>query len=66
MELRTIIRTDVAASAIAHLTLVALIILISEVHPFRATPPETVTVDIVTPEEVKREEIGRASCRERV
>jgi outer membrane biosynthesis protein TonB len=56
MELRTIIRTDVAASAIAHLTLVALIILISEVHPFRATPPETVTVDIVTPEEVKREE----------
>jgi len=56
MELRTIIRTDVAASAIAHLTLVALIILISEVHPFHATPPETVTVDIVTPEEVKQEE----------
>ncbi|MDD1536301.1 MULTISPECIES: hypothetical protein [unclassified Bradyrhizobium] len=56
MELRTIIRTDIAASAIAHLTLVALIILISEVHPFRATPPETVTVDIVTPEEVKQEE----------
>ncbi|MCK1622816.1 hypothetical protein IVA98_06050 [Bradyrhizobium sp. 160] len=56
MELRKIIRTDVAASAIAHLTLVALIILISEVHPFHAAPPEAVTVDIVTPEQVKEEE----------
>lgn len=56
MELRTIIRTDVAASAIAHLTLVALIILISEVRPFHAAPPETVSVDIVTPEQVKQEE----------
>lgn len=57
MELRTIIRTDLAASAIAHLTLVTLIILISEVHPFHAAPPETVSVDIVTPEQVKQEEI---------
>ncbi|RXH00983.1 hypothetical protein [Bradyrhizobium zhanjiangense] len=55
MELRKIIRTDVAASAIAHLTLVALIILISEVHPFHAAAPETVSVDIVTPEQVKDE-----------
>jgi len=55
MELRKIIRTDIAASAIAHLTLVALIIVISEVHPFHAAPPETVTVDIVTPEQVKEE-----------
>jgi outer membrane biosynthesis protein TonB len=56
MELRKIIRTDIAASAIAHLTLVALIIVISEVHPFHAAPPETVAVDIVTPEQVKQEE----------
>ena len=56
MELRKIIRTDIAASAIAHLTLVGLIVLISEVHPFRAAPPETVAVDIVTPEQVKQEE----------
>jgi hypothetical protein len=56
MEPRKIIRTDIAASAIAHLTLVGLIILISEVHPFRNQPPETVTVDIVTPEQVKQEE----------
>ncbi|RXT45004.1 hypothetical protein [Bradyrhizobium betae] len=56
MELRKIIRTDLAASAIAHLTLVGLIILISEVHPFHAAPPETVAVDIVTPEQVKEQE----------
>ena len=56
MELRKIIRTDIAASAIAHLTLVALIIVISEVHPFHPAPPETVAVDIVTPEQVKQEE----------
>lgn len=56
MELRKIIRTDIAASAIAHLTLVVLIIVISEVRPFHAAPPETVTVDIVTPEQVKQEE----------
>lgn len=57
MELRKIIRTDIAASAVAHLTLVALIIVISEVHPFRSQLPETVSVDIVTPEEVKQEEV---------
>lgn len=56
MELRKIIRTDIAASAIAHLTLVALIIVISEVHPFHSAPSETVAVDIVTPEQVKQEE----------
>ncbi|MBR1128251.1 hypothetical protein [Bradyrhizobium iriomotense] len=56
MELRKIIRTDIAASAIAHLTLVALIIVISEVRPFHAAAPETVSVDIVTPEQVKQEE----------
>ena len=56
MERRKIIRTDIAASAIAHLTLVALIIVISEVHPFHSAPPETVAVDIVTPEQVKQEE----------
>ncbi|MCA1388031.1 hypothetical protein ABH999_006771 [Bradyrhizobium yuanmingense] len=56
MELGKIIRTDIAASAIAHLTLVALIIVISEVRPFHSQPPETVAVDIVTPEQVKQEE----------
>lgn len=63
MELRKIIRTDIAASAIAHLTLVGLIILISEVHPFHAAPPETVAVDIVTPEQVQ-EEIKEQEAKE--
>ncbi|WP_369723206.1 MULTISPECIES: hypothetical protein [unclassified Bradyrhizobium] len=56
METRKIIRTDIAASAIAHLTLVALVILVSEVRPFHPAPPEAVTVDVVTPEQVKQEE----------
>lgn len=56
MELGKIIRTDIAASAIAHLTLAALIIMISEVHPFHSAPAETVAVDIVTPEQVRQEE----------
>ena len=64
MELRKIIRTDIAASAVAHLTLVALIILISEVHPFHAAAPETVSVDIVTPEQVKEEE-AKAKAEEK-
>src|SRR3954451_12517186 len=55
MEPRKIIRTDIAASAIAHLTLVGLIILIREVHPFYAAPPETVSIDIVTPEQVQEQ-----------
>lgn len=63
MEPRKIIRTDIAASAIAHLTLVGLIILISEVRPFHAAPPETVSVDIVTPEQVK-EEIEKQETKE--
>ncbi|MBI5264886.1 MAG: hypothetical protein HY852_24080 [Bradyrhizobium sp.] len=53
MEARRIIRTDVAASAIAHVSVVAFIILLSEVHPFRAAPTQTVAVDIVTPDDLK-------------
>jgi outer membrane biosynthesis protein TonB len=53
MEHRRIIRKDIAASAIVHLTLVALILLVSEVHPFHAPPTDAVAVDIVTPEEMK-------------
>ncbi|MDF0521195.1 hypothetical protein P0R31_28520 [Bradyrhizobium yuanmingense] len=64
MELGKIIRTDIAASAIAHLTLVALIIVISEVRPFHSQPPETVAVDIVTPEQVTQEETKAEEKRE--
>jgi hypothetical protein len=64
MEPRKIIRTDLAASALAHLTLVGLIILISEVHPFHAAPPETVAVDIVTPEQVQEAARQQEDTRE--
>lgn len=63
MEPRRIIRTDIAASALAHLTLVGLIILISEVHPFHAAPTETVSVDIVTPEQLK-EEVAKEEAKD--
>jgi hypothetical protein len=45
-------RRNLAASAVVHLSLLALLILISEVHPFRPVPAETVAVDIVTPDEL--------------
>ena len=53
MELRRIIRTDIAASVIAQLSLIALIVVISEVHPYHTPPMETVSVDIVSPDELK-------------
>jgi outer membrane biosynthesis protein TonB len=53
MEPRQFIRSDIAASLVAHLSILALLILYSEVHPFRAEPSETIAVDLVTPAEVE-------------
>jgi hypothetical protein len=52
MELRQYIRTDVMASAVAHLSVLALIFLFAEVHPFGVVTAEPISVDIVTPDEV--------------
>jgi hypothetical protein len=52
MDLRRIIHTDITASALAHLSLLALLLLFSEVHPFGEVTAETVAVDIVTPQEI--------------
>lgn len=52
MKLRQLIPTDMTASAIAHLSLLALVLLFSEVHPFGEVTAETVPVDIVTPQEI--------------
>jgi hypothetical protein len=52
MKLRQLIPTDMTASAIAHLSLLALVLLFSEVHPFGEVTAETVSVDIVTPQEI--------------
>jgi outer membrane biosynthesis protein TonB len=52
MNLRQVIPTDVTASAIVHLTLLALLFLFSEVHQLGSVPAETIAVDIVTPQEM--------------
>jgi hypothetical protein len=52
MNLRQVIPTDVTASAIVHLTLLALLFLFSEVHLLGSVPAETIAVDIVTPQEM--------------
>ena len=52
MNLRQVIPTDVTASAIVHLTLLALLFLFSEVHQLGSVPAETVAVDVVTPQEM--------------
>ena len=52
MEPQPAIRTGVTASAIAHLSILALVLLLSDVHPFSAVTAETIAVDIVTPQEV--------------
>src|ERR1700738_3301560 len=52
MKLRQIIPTDMTASAIAHLSLLALVFLLSEVHPFGSVTAEPIAVDIVTPKEI--------------
>ena len=48
------IRTGVTASVIVHLTIVALLVLMSEVHPLGSST-ESIAVDIVTPQEVEAE-----------
>ena len=52
MELRRIIPTDITASAIAHVSLLTLVLLFSEVHPFGAVTAEQIPVEIVTPQEL--------------
>jgi hypothetical protein len=52
MELRSIISSDITASAIAHVSLLTLLVLFSEVHPFGAVTAEQIPVEIVTPQEL--------------
>src|SRR5436305_12008117 len=52
MNLRQIIPTDMTASALAHLSLLALVFLFSEVHPFGAVTAEPIAVDIVASQEI--------------
>lgn len=51
MNVRQLIRPGIAASATAHLSALALILLFGEVHPFSAVTADPITVDLVTPQE---------------
>jgi hypothetical protein len=52
MELRRIIPSDITASAIVHASLLTLVLLFSEVHPFGAVTAEQIPVEIVTPQDL--------------
>jgi outer membrane biosynthesis protein TonB len=52
MDLRRIIPSDITASAVAHVSLLTLLVLFSDVHPFGAVTAEQVPVEIVTPQEI--------------
>lgn len=52
MDLRRIIPSDITASAVAHVSLLTLLVLFSEVHPFGAVTAQQVPVEIVTPQEI--------------
>jgi hypothetical protein len=52
VELRRLIRSGMAASAIVHLSVLTVVLIFAEVHPFGAVTAETIAVDIVTPQEV--------------
>ena len=53
MKVWQFIRPDIAAAALAHLLILALIVLFSEVHPFGSVASQPIAVDLVTPDEIK-------------
>jgi hypothetical protein len=52
VETQQILRSGITASALAHLSFLALVIFFTEVHPFGSVTAETISVDIVAPDEV--------------
>jgi len=63
MELRRIIPSEITASAIAHVSLLTLIVLFSEVHPFGAVTAEQIPVEIVTPQELAEQQAPPAESK---
>ena len=53
MEPRQFIRSDIVASLVAHVSIVALLVLYSEVYPFGSVPSEPIAIDLVTPAEAE-------------
>lgn len=60
MDSRRLIGSGIAASAVGHLSVAAIILILAEVHPFGAVTAEPITVDIVSsaelPQTPQREE----------
>jgi outer membrane biosynthesis protein TonB len=56
MELRRIMSSDITASAIAHVALLTLLLLFSDVHPFGAMTAGQIPVEIVTPQELAEQQ----------
>jgi hypothetical protein len=52
MNVRQYIRPDIAVSAIAHLSVLALVFVFTEVHPFGTVTAEPIAVDIVRLDEI--------------
>jgi hypothetical protein len=48
------IRSGIAASALAHLSILALVLIFAEVHPFGSVTAEPIAVDIVSPPEIEQ------------
>ena len=53
MKVRQFIRPDITVAALAHILILALIILFSEVNPFGSVASQPIEVDLVTPDELK-------------
>ena len=63
MELRRIIPSDITASAIAHVSLLTLLVLFSDVRPFGAVTAEQIPVEIVTPQDLAEQQMPRRADR---
>ena len=53
MEPGRFIRSGIAVSALAHLSILTLVLIFAEVHPFGSVTAELIAVDIVTPSQVE-------------
>lgn len=51
---RQFVRPEIAASALAHLSILTLVFVYAEAHPYGAVPTQSVNVDIVTPDEIEK------------
>jgi hypothetical protein len=54
MNPQQIIRTGITASAVAHLSVLVLVLFFTEVHPFGSVTAEPIAVDLVSPDEVAK------------